>query len=383
MKIPSILVVDDEPDNFDVIEALLYDLPYQLHYAASGRSAIASLNVFQPDVILLDVMMPGINGLEVCQRIKAMPKWHSVPIIMVTTLNTKEDLARCLEAGADDFTGKPLNRLELRARVQSMLRIKQQYDQIEALSHRQANTIALLQNNLDTLRHNLGATLPHELNTPLHGISGMIALLLGGHQTMSPEERHELLAITQQSAQKLEDLTARFLQYAQLELLASQPSHLRPDNIDPSQISTQQLIEYAASALYCPIDRANDLDLNLESGEIALSEKHFLTILGELLNNAFKFSTSGTPVKVSSQLKPRTFYLTIADQGRGMTADQITQIGTFMQFERRQYEQQGIGLGLQIVKKIIEIYGGKISFTSVYHQGTTVQIELPIGGKED
>ena len=126
----SILIVDDEPDNFDVIEALLSNQDYQFHYAANGQDAIDSLDLFQPDVILLDVMMPGIDGIKVCQRIKAMPTWKAVPIIMVTALTSKTNLAKCLEAGADDFITKPVNRLELTARVRSMLRIYQQYQQL-------------------------------------------------------------------------------------------------------------------------------------------------------------------------------------------------------------------------------------------------------------
>lgn len=130
----SILIVDDEPDNFDVIEAFFTDQNYYLHYAASGQGAIDSLEILQPDVILLDVMMPGLDGIEVCRQIKAMPRWKAVPIIMVTALVTKSDLARCLAAGADDFISKPVNRLELTARVRSMLRIHQQYQRLEVFN---------------------------------------------------------------------------------------------------------------------------------------------------------------------------------------------------------------------------------------------------------
>jgi len=138
MTKPSILVVDDEPNNFDVIETLLStseDLEqekqdYHLHYAANGKDAIASLDIFQPDLILLDVMMPDMDGIEVCRRIKAMPQWSAVPIIVVTALTTKKDLAQCLFAGADDFISKPVNRLELTARVRSMIRIHHQYQQL-------------------------------------------------------------------------------------------------------------------------------------------------------------------------------------------------------------------------------------------------------------
>jgi diguanylate cyclase len=130
----SILVVDDEPDNFDVIETLLSGQNYRLHYAANGQEAIASLVTFNPDLILLDVMMPGMDGIEVCRYIKSMPQWEAVPIIMVTALNTKQDLAQCLITGADDFISKPVNRLELTARVRSMLRIRQQYQQLSSFN---------------------------------------------------------------------------------------------------------------------------------------------------------------------------------------------------------------------------------------------------------
>jgi diguanylate cyclase len=138
MNKQSILIVDDEPDNFDVIETLLGSSEeigaetqdYQLHYAASGQEAISSLDILQPDLILLDVMMPHMDGIEVCQRIKAMPQWEGVPIIIVTALTAQKDLAQCLFAGADDFISKPVHRLELRARVRSMLRIHQQYQKL-------------------------------------------------------------------------------------------------------------------------------------------------------------------------------------------------------------------------------------------------------------
>ncbi len=140
MNLASILIIDDEADNFDVIETFLFNQNYQLHYAASGQAAIANLDTFRPDLILLDVMMPVMDGIQVCARIKALPEWKNVPIIMVTALNTKEDLARCLNAGASDFISKPLNALEFQSRVKSMLRIKEQQDRAEranALVHAQ------------------------------------------------------------------------------------------------------------------------------------------------------------------------------------------------------------------------------------------------------
>lgn len=136
MSVYTLLVIDDDPNNFDVIEVYLAShvshvgATFQLHYASSGKDALSLLDDYQPDMILLDVMMPDMDGIEVCRRIKQMPVCEGLPIIMVTALTTKEDLARCLEAGADDFISKPVNRLELTARVRSMLRIWDQYQQL-------------------------------------------------------------------------------------------------------------------------------------------------------------------------------------------------------------------------------------------------------------
>ncbi len=134
MRHSSILIVDDDATNYDVIETLLAGQDYLLHYAASGKEAIEFLSIYKPDVILLDVMMPEMDGIEVCKKIKSIPQWVAVPIIILTALSDKEDLARCLNAGADDFISKPVNRLELTSRVRSMLRIHEQYQQLASFN---------------------------------------------------------------------------------------------------------------------------------------------------------------------------------------------------------------------------------------------------------
>lgn len=128
----SILIIDDEESIFEVIEGLLYREGYNLSYVNSGQTALEQIDDIQPDVILLDLMMPQMDGIETCQHLKSNERWCHIPIIMVTALSSKEDLARCLNAGADDFLSKPINSIELRARVRSMLRIKLQYDALVA-----------------------------------------------------------------------------------------------------------------------------------------------------------------------------------------------------------------------------------------------------------
>jgi DNA-binding response OmpR family regulator len=149
---PVVLVVDNDPANFSLIEILLFREGYEFHYQDSGKGAIASLDHIQPDLILLDVIMPETDGLEVCQQIKSNQRWQHIPIIIVTSLSEKEDLVCCLDAGADDFVGKPINGNELRARMRSMLRIKAQYDHIQAtMMSRQEIMQAIVQDLRDPL----------------------------------------------------------------------------------------------------------------------------------------------------------------------------------------------------------------------------------------
>jgi CheY-like chemotaxis protein len=383
----SILVVDDEPNNFDVIEALLNaeantsrQGDYQLHYVSSGQNAIASLDLFKPDLILLDVMMPEIDGIEVCKIIKAMPQWQVVPIIMVTALSSKSDLANCLNAGADDFISKPISSIELRARVHSMLRIKQQYDDIQALSHLQANTINILECTLNELRGTFTKKMSHELNTPLNGIIGTISLLKDDIENMDIAEIKEMLGWADESAQRLDSLTKKFLTYLDLETSPSQQQFFKSAHTKFSKEFVEpKLRAYAQSPNgNSSGNQEHRLVFDLEEAEIALPDQYLIILLIELLDNALKFSAAGTIIKVSSQVVDNIFNLSVHDSGRGLTEEQINRIGAFVQFDRKTYEQQGLGLGLKIVKKIVELAAGQFSITSIYQQETTVHISLPI-----
>lgn len=197
---PSILVIDDEPDNFDVVETLLDGENYQLHYASGGQQAIARLSSFQPDVILLDVMMPHLDGIEVCRRIKADPQWQAVPIIIVTALTAKEDLAHCLNAGADDFISKPLNSVELRARVNSMLRIKQQHDNLQGLLKLQEDMVNMI---------------VHDLRNPLASI--VISTEMLKFPSLPPDKQQQKVSQIAIACQQLQTLIDSLLTMAKLE----------------------------------------------------------------------------------------------------------------------------------------------------------------------
>lgn len=124
---PRILIVDDEPSALDTIAAQLHADQYLLERATNGAEVVARLDRPPPDLIVSDVMMPGMDGLEVCRRVKTHSQWQLVPIILVTALGGEDDMVRGLEAGADEFLSKPVERVVLRARIRAMLRIREQY----------------------------------------------------------------------------------------------------------------------------------------------------------------------------------------------------------------------------------------------------------------
>jgi len=380
MKKPSILIVDDEPLNFDVLEALLDGEGYELHYASSGREALDGMASFNPDLILLDVMMPDLDGIEVCRRIKAMPEWQTVPIVMVTALSEKEDLARCLGEGANDFLSKPVNPLELRARVQSMLRIKQQYDIIKSLSQRQEATIELLSSSLKELRSNVISTLPHQLNTPLTNISDIIDLLITHRFGMGYEEIGGFLMIAKESVNRLEKLIHRYLVYLELSVEVNHEQSALKQKIYPTYLDSVPFIEYCAREQGRLLHRQKDLNLTLQEACIWTYPMDLKFIIDELLENAFKFSKPGTQVNIRSETVNNKYWLVeITSQGKGMTEEQIKRIGLFMQFEHGYdyYEQEGIGLGLEIIKKLTLCRGWIFSISSMTNL-TKVSIELPL-----
>jgi len=131
---PKILVVDDEPMNVEIFEGYL-SIDYDVVNAYNGDEALIKVGTTNPDLILLDIMMPGKNGFEVCKILKENPKTMAIPIIFVTALKEKEDRIKAIEAGADDFLSKPIDIIEVTARVKSLLRIKQYYDALMGDCH--------------------------------------------------------------------------------------------------------------------------------------------------------------------------------------------------------------------------------------------------------
>jgi two-component system, sensor histidine kinase and response regulator len=357
----SILIVDDEPNNFEVIEILLFQQGYDLNYATSGAEAIAQLQVKAPDVILLDVMMPDVDGLEVCQQIKANSDWQHIPIVMVTALQSREDLARCLGAGANDFVSKPVNGLELRARVESMVRIKQQYDALKQL--------LLYREESLQLREEMADMVIHDLRNPLSSI------LLGCYILQAselPDRQHQKVLQIEKAGRQLSDLIDSLLIMAKLEggkvalnLVEVDLYTLGSETIEDFQtIATQQRVELlgklpdAGTAVY-------------------LDAPMLRRVLDNLISNALKFSPAGSQVVLEIDCPSKSqVRIQVKDQGRGVSEELRQSI-----FEKYEIGEscQGIvqiGLGLTFCKMVVEAHGGRIFVEPQEPKGSIFTVEI-------
>ncbi len=373
----SILVIDDEPNNFEVIETLLAGDNYDIYYANSGAEGLAGLDTFNPDVILLDLNMPLMDGLEVCQRLKLMRKWKSVPIIMVTASSRKEVLSECLSAGADDFVHKPVDKVELRARIRSMVRIKKQFDRIESLTKLQQKNITSLEQDLGVLACDLAVGFANELNTPLSVIVRDLGTV---EQTIGDLNKAEIINLVKsanRSAMDLEQLTKKFWIY--LEIASEK---IQSHNNEVCAIS--KLIKQIAMLHSQTLNRSNDLTIDLENAQIMVASQHSEWIVKELLDNCFKSSPPGFPVKICGQVIDRQFHLST-----GYSYPNQIRAEEFTIDEDRFIEHQELGLSLKIVKRIVDIYDGLFSMSTVaaktaagdHCYQTTIYITLPIGQK--
>jgi two-component system, sensor histidine kinase and response regulator len=352
MNSHSILVVDDEPNNFEVIETLLTNDDYDVYYASSGEEALARLDVFNPDVILLDLMMPVMDGLEVCKRLKLMRKWRSIPIVMVTASSGKNVLSNCLEAGADDFINKPIDGTELRARIKSMLRIKKQFDRIESLTKLQQKNITLLETDLGDLGCDLAVGFANELNVPLSNILDRLEKVDLHIDPLKQPDVVDLVKSANRSALKIERLTHKFWLYIELALEKKQFNRQETCQIDT--IVQQISILRSRSG-----DRQEDLKIELQNARVAVTEQHCEWIVKELLDNGFNTSKSGVTLQIRGRVIDRSFHLWISDD------------------VDRSIEDEDLSIGLKIVKKIVDIYDGVFMRTTVDAE-KMVYITLPL-----
>jgi two-component system, sensor histidine kinase and response regulator len=357
-----ILVIDDEEWLREMVHMALAQKGFDVIEAENGAVGIDKARKELPDLILCDVNMEKVDGYLTLSSLRNEPTTAAIPFILMTGRVDNAGMRHGMELGADDYLPKPFSIEGLYAAVDARLK------KAHALREDAEKKLA-------DLRDNLSMMLPHELRTPLNGILAYGEILAAEAATLSAKEVAEMGQVVHDSGKRLERLIENFLIYAQIELLgtdAQKSSVLRQKQTQ----SPPKLIEDHARGQARAASRPDDLTLDLVDEPLGISEDYLAKIVDEVVQNAFKFSEPGKRVSVTLSGSPNGVVLSVTDQGRGFSTEHITKVGAYMQFERKIQEQQGLGLGLVIAKRLTELHGGSLSIQS--ERGTTtVTVNLP------
>ncbi|MBE9128723.1 MULTISPECIES: response regulator [unclassified Coleofasciculus] len=362
-----IFIVDDRPSNLQLLSEFLKESGFKVLVARDGESALKKLEKISPDLILLDVMMPGIDGFETCRRIKASPATHDIPVIFMTVLSDTADKVKGFEAGGVDYITKPIQGEEVLARINVHLHLRSLTKQLQ-----DAKQAAEAANRTKT---EFLANMSHELRTPLNAILG-IAQILQGSKTMTEEECDHIRIVYQSGSHLLtllnDILDLSKIEAGKMELYPTDftlPAFLQ-DVVEICRIWAQQK---GIAFNYQP---SPELPTAIHA-----DEKRLRQILINLLGNAIKFTDQGGVTfnveRIENSAAKIRFQ--VEDTGIGISLEQLDNI--FLPFEQvgnNQCKAEGTGLGLAISQKIIQMMGSTLKVTSYPGVGSIFWIDLDL-----
>jgi two-component system sensor histidine kinase/response regulator len=393
-----ILIVDDEPHNRQLLEVMLTPEGFHLRTAASGEEALAIVASQAPDLILLDIMMPGMDGYQVADRIKGRLATRHIPIVMVTALSDHDDKLLGLGAGAEEFLTKPVDRAELVVRVKNLLRLKAYGDYYDKYSQtleaevasrtadlvERTKSLRLLteqdERRKDQLRFKdeFLSHVSHELRSPLTAIKQFTTILLGGLAGELSKDQLEYLEIVLKNIHQLQAMIDDLLEVTRLET-ARLTVELENVSVLDAVRDSFNTLQVTASAK--GITLASDLPPDLPPAHADQTRLRQILII--LLDNAIKFSFDGGTVKVQARVleeDPQLLIVNVSDTGCGMSLQTAERI-----FERLYQvpgsawsSRKGLGLGLYICKELVTRQGGRIWVRSRPEKGSTFSFTLPI-----
>jgi signal transduction histidine kinase len=375
-----ILVVDDERHNRDLLEVMLVAEGYSLMTASSGSEALAMVAEEPPDLILLDVMMPDMDGYQVAAQLKASTGTNSIPVIMITALDDRGARMLALGAGAEDFLTKPVDRAELTVRVRNLLRLKAFSDKLQrtlaalesALT--EASEARMMAEHANSAKTQFLRAMSHELRTPLNAISGYTEILEMGIRGVINAEQAKDLGRIKRAAAYLLRLINDILTVARLE--GARPLHVIAIPVNAVLAEVEGLCALQA--------KAKGLDLTVKQCDpdvaVAADAERFQQILLNLITNAIKFTKAGS-VDLVCDTNGRMVQVCVKDTGVGVSAADMDRVfEPFVQVDRHltKANQQGVGLGLSISRELARAMHGDLTLESTEGAGSTFTLTLPI-----
>lgn len=361
---PRILVIDDEIELRHLVRTALPAELYELLEADDGPTGLKLAETNPPDLVLCDIKLHGPDGYEVLRALREREATANVPVVLVTGTADLVGMREGMKLGADDYLPKPFAVRDLVAMVQAQLE--------KSAARRRAADSALTQ-----LRSNISMMLPQELLNPLSGIIGLADILSTDAEKLSPPERGEIGRDIHRSGERLHRLIRNFLIYTQIELLAVDATRIESVRRG-AWCSAGRVLADTAERVAAHHRREAQLHLVSVSAEAAVSEHNFAKLLEELLDNAFRYSPPGCPVRVTANLDSTRFHVAISDEGPGVPEAIVAGLRDLGQFQRRFYERHATGLGLAIAVRLAELYGGNVALAPGAERGTVVSVDVPL-----
>lgn len=374
---PIVMIVDDEERNIKLLSALLARENYQICSCHNGKDALARVEKSAPDLILLDIMMPGIDGIQVCRQLKQNEKTQAIPVVMVTALRDEKCRLAAVEAGADDFLNKPVSPEELRIRVKSLLRLKSYHDRLSTKLEEIEEKNNQLQ-ELERTKEGLIHMIIHDLNNPLSAISSTLELMAMCDSTLS-EEGKDRLKTSLRNCTHLEFLIRGLLDIHRLE------DGQLPLNIQATDIA--RFIQATLDPLQALVTQ-NETRLDIQFPSllplIAMDHQLIQRVLANLVRNALHHTPSGGELFLSIDYQPDQKFINVSVRDTGDGIDQRDQKEIFNKFQqgtsgKSKANLNRHGLGLAFCKLAVEAHGGQISVKSEGKgKGTEFNFTLPI-----
>ncbi|MCS6807439.1 MAG: response regulator [Bacteroidota bacterium] len=363
----KVLIIEDHTQMRQLIERHLKKEGYAVLGAGDGTQGLALAKEHIPDIIISDIVMPGLSGYEVLREIRADLQTTHIPLLFISSKADLAEIRHAMNLGADDYLTKPIQIKELLQAVHARLHKS-------ALVQRQMDSV------LQKIRSGFVRVLPHEFRTPLSTIIGGTKYIIDSFENLSKPEILELLKMVNSSTNHLNRLLEKILLYAKLEAIA----HEGEEGLEQLGRRVTENAGDVISDIVLDVaqehHRIKDIDLSIAEDSIALAINpvYLTTLVTEIVENAIKFSQAGSPIAVSLTRENSHAVLTVRDEGRGMSASQIKNIGAFTQFDREMYEQQGVGLGFSIIARIVDLFKGKLQIKSEPARGTQVSVTLEV-----
>jgi two-component system sensor histidine kinase/response regulator len=354
---PKILIVDDNIENLKVVGNILKSKQYDIAVSMNGESAINILLNNEIDLILMDIMMPGVDGLETCRRIKHIETLKEIPLIFLTAKAQTNDILEAFEAGGVDYIFKPFNRHELLARVGTHIEL--------FLSRRKLK-------ELYKGRDLIYSIIAHDIQTPFNKITQFLQVLSTGMINAESSEFKELLGLLEGETQKTSRLINDLIEWGRL-LTDENANQLQIKHVKPVIDTVITFLEQESISKELKIQNNLDETIKVLCNEIALE-----VIFRNLFMNAIKFTSKGGEISFSCEDKGNKVEVSLEDSGIGMTQEVIDKVFRANEFytTKGTNKEKGFGLGLQITKDLIKKNNAELKVTSIPDKGTKITIIL-------